>query len=309
MKKWTPYRITVKEVPQIQLHKHLNHEEECITIPWRLDTREDELDLEIHGCGCGCGCGCDCDCGCDDCSSCGCSSTDTDDDYDEDYDDGATYGSQTSNTNTDTGTSTASTSSGGTNSGNGDAGTNDETGEVDEPGDPLGTLPDAPPTGEVNEPGDPIGTPIDLLREAGFDIKQDNPATPDEDETAIVSNLTPEILETIDTIGEVFNRHGVPVTVTSGTDGDHGEVSWHYSGDAIDLRGHHITVAKGEAIETDLREALPRLDVDGGRYDVLFETYDNNPANNHFHIEFDRTIDDNRAPTQEDPSRLRDPSA
>ena len=53
-----------------------------IAIPWLLDPREDELDVETHGCGCGCGsdcgCGCACSCGCYcggcACSSCACSS-------------------------------------------------------------------------------------------------------------------------------------------------------------------------------------------------------------------------------------------
>ena len=48
---------------------------------------------------------------------------------------------------------------------------------------------------------------------------------------------------------------------------------------------------------TDLRA----LNLPGGRFDVEFK-------GNHFHIEFDRTPDDDRAPTREDPSILRDPN-
>ena len=59
-----------------------------VAVSWLLDSREDELDLEIHGCGCGCtDGGCGCGCGCTSCSSCSCSSDDEDDMSADDYED------------------------------------------------------------------------------------------------------------------------------------------------------------------------------------------------------------------------------
>ena len=44
----------------MQLIDSPTDERKPIAIPWLLDLREDELDVEIHGCGCGSNCACGC---------------------------------------------------------------------------------------------------------------------------------------------------------------------------------------------------------------------------------------------------------
>ncbi len=104
----------------------------------------------------------------------------------------------------------------------------------------------------------------------------------------MVSYLSSEILEVVPIVKEVFERHEVPVTITSGTDGAHGATSWHYSGDAIDIRANHISDGKATEVAADLKAALAeRL---GSQYYAEFEKYpEAKEANDHFHIEYDIT--------------------
>ena len=104
----------------------------------------------------------------------------------------------------------------------------------------------------------------------------------------MVSYLSSEILEVVPIVKEVFERHEEPVTITSGTDGPHGATSWHYSGDAIDIRANHINDEKAKVVEADLRAALAeRL---GSQYYAVFEDYHGSKEDNdHFHIEYDIT--------------------
>jgi conjugal transfer mating pair stabilization protein TraG len=69
--------------------------------------------------------------------------------------------------------------------------------------------------------------------------------------------------------------------VTSARDSQHSRGSLHPEGKGIDLRGNDISVGQGRQWARDVRERL------GPDYDVNFETFKDNPANNHLHIEHD----------------------
>lgn len=69
--------------------------------------------------------------------------------------------------------------------------------------------------------------------------------------------------------------------VTSARDSQHTRGSLHPEGKGLDLRGNDISVAQGRQWARDVRERL------GPDYDVNFETFRDNPANNHLHIEHD----------------------
>lgn len=69
--------------------------------------------------------------------------------------------------------------------------------------------------------------------------------------------------------------------VTSARDSQHSRGSLHPNGKGLDLRGNDISVAQGRQWARDVRERL------GSDYDVNFETFRDNPANNHLHIEHD----------------------
>lgn len=69
--------------------------------------------------------------------------------------------------------------------------------------------------------------------------------------------------------------------VTSARDSEHTRGSLHPEGKGVDLRGNDISVSQGRQWARDVRERL------GPDYDVNFETFRDNPANNHLHIEHD----------------------
>ena len=69
--------------------------------------------------------------------------------------------------------------------------------------------------------------------------------------------------------------------VTSARDSQHTRGSLHPEGKGVDLRGNDISVSQGRQWARDVRERL------GSDYDVNFETFKDNPANNHLHIEHD----------------------
>jgi conjugal transfer mating pair stabilization protein TraG len=69
--------------------------------------------------------------------------------------------------------------------------------------------------------------------------------------------------------------------VTSARDSQHNRGSLHPDGKGIDLRGNDISVGQGRQWARDVRERL------GPDYDVNFETFKDNLAKNHLHIEHD----------------------
>ena len=82
----------------------------------------------------------------------------------------------------------------------------------------------------------------------------------------------------------VAKRMGMPTPViTSAADSTHQVGSRHYTGDAIDLRCNiaFASVARCSAYAKELARVF------GKDYDVIFEIYPKDPANNHIHIEYD----------------------
>jgi hypothetical protein len=86
-----------------------------------------------------------------------------------------------------------------------------------------------------------------------------------------VEGLRPEIMLAVISANEWFG--GRRMTITSGTEGRHGERSKHYIGQAVDIRTKDLT--SGE--EWELREWLSNL---GEDYDIVQES-------DHLHVEFD----------------------
>jgi hypothetical protein len=78
---------------------------------------------------------------------------------------------------------------------------------------------------------------------------------------------------------EVFERAGSDLIITSGTDGAHRPGSFHYSGEAVDLRSHHLPDEIKSSVLVDLARAL------GPDWDVILEHPDG-PAE-HYHLEYD----------------------
>lgn len=92
-----------------------------------------------------------------------------------------------------------------------------------------------------------------------------------------VIGLQPEILLGLIVCREVFLARKIPLTLTSGTDGQHGNNSLHYKGRAVDLRlpsRYSIEDEIDLSILVECREAL------GEQYDIVLES-------DHIHLEFD----------------------
>jgi hypothetical protein len=99
-----------------------------------------------------------------------------------------------------------------------------------------------------------------------------------------ISNLHPAMGPVIAAVAEVAKALGLPKPViTSGNDSGHKQGSLHFKNRALDFRGNNITVAQGKNFAAKV--AVSGLV--GKDYDVLFETFAGNPANNHLHVEFD----------------------
>lgn len=87
-----------------------------------------------------------------------------------------------------------------------------------------------------------------------------------------VRGLSNEILLAIVIAESVFRETEPSMTITSLTDGKHSANSYHYTGDAVDIRLPG-TVTRDQIV-TQLKNAL------GSEYDVLLEV-------DHIHIEYD----------------------
>lgn len=99
---------------------------------------------------------------------------------------------------------------------------------------------------------------------------------------ANISSLRPEIRGILPLVVQVWQRHSAPTPViTSGNDSTHRSGSLHYSDLAVDLRGNNIDPSTAQAIRGDLQGAL------GPAYQVMYETFPDNPSNNHIHVEYD----------------------
>lgn len=97
-----------------------------------------------------------------------------------------------------------------------------------------------------------------------------------------ISSLHPGMAPVIRAVAEAAQRLGLPQPlITSGNDARHMPGSLHYQDRALDFRGNNITDAQGFALQNEVRRIL------GPGYDVIFETFRSNPANDHLHVEYD----------------------
>ena len=91
------------------------------------------------------------------------------------------------------------------------------------------------------------------------------------------------MLPAISGVAAASRNLGLPAPViTSAQDGVHtAPNTLHPDGKALDFRGRNISVPQGQQLEVRVQRAL------GPDYDVDFETFRNNPGNNHLHVEYD----------------------
>ena len=83
-------------------------------------------------------------------------------------------------------------------------------------------------------------------------------------------NMHPKIIDNMDGVEAVFRKFGVEAVITSGRDGKHKDGSFHYKGQAFDLRTWHLI----EQVAFRLRQYL------GHDFDVIVES-------DHIHVEYD----------------------
>ncbi|MGB3722149.1 MAG: LysM peptidoglycan-binding domain-containing protein [Pacificimonas sp.] len=97
-----------------------------------------------------------------------------------------------------------------------------------------------------------------------------------------IGNLDATMGPVIAAVAQAARTLGLPTPViTSGNDSRHSSGSLHYDDAALDFRGNNITDAQGRAFRDEVSRIL------GDDYDVLFEVFPNNPANDHLHVEYD----------------------
>ena len=136
--------------------------------------------------------------------------------------------------------------------------------------------PAAPVAPITSGPSGVSGGPVDgraIAAEAGVAIKSNR---------VDIDSLHPAMAPVIRAVAVAADRLGLPrPVITSGNDGGHGSNSLHYADRALDFRGNNITDAQGAALRDAVREIL------GPGYDILFETFPTNPANDHLHVEYD----------------------
>lgn len=72
----------------------------------------------------------------------------------------------------------------------------------------------------------------------------------------------------------VYKRYGYELTITAGTDGQHGVHSLHYTGLALDCRTRDVEAAQVPRLQREIAQEL------GKDYDVVLES-------DHIHVEYD----------------------
>lgn len=99
---------------------------------------------------------------------------------------------------------------------------------------------------------------------------------------ADIDNLDRRVVDTFDDIVAAWSAAGGPTPViTSGNDSRHSQGSLHFRDLAVDLRANNISDSLAQSIANDLAARL------GADFDVIFERFPNNPANDHIHLEYD----------------------
>lgn len=89
-----------------------------------------------------------------------------------------------------------------------------------------------------------------------------------------VQGLKPEALIALMVAEWVYDQHGYELVVTSGTDGRHSPGSYHYTGEAIDIRTNTVPEHERPVLCSEIAARL------GPAYDVILEP-------DHMHIEHD----------------------
>lgn len=97
---------------------------------------------------------------------------------------------------------------------------------------------------------------------------------------ANVDRLHPLMADAVGVVTGVAERLGLPATViTSGNDSRHMVGSSHYRNEGVDFRGNNISPTQGRAWASAVSAQL------GSGYFVQFETFPDNPENNHLHLQ------------------------
>ena len=129
-----------------------------------------------------------------------------------------------------------------------------------------------PVIGQIFSPGSTVDA-TNYVRSQGVSV----------DHGSRITSLDRLMLPAISSVAAGSRDLGLPAPViTSAQDGVHtAPNTLHPDGKALDFRGRNISVPQGQQLEVRVQRAL------GPDYDVDFETFRNNPANNHLHVEYD----------------------
>jgi hypothetical protein len=76
---------------------------------------------------------------------------------------------------------------------------------------------------------------------------------------------------------QVFNKKQYPLVITSTTDGEHLEKSFHYTGEAFDIRTRRLTVVEQTSLFNEMKRELKKL---SRCFQLVLEK-------DHIHVEFD----------------------
>lgn len=91
-------------------------------------------------------------------------------------------------------------------------------------------------------------------------------------------NLSPFVYEAIFEVAKIFTKYNKTLVITSTTDGQHIETSFHYEGRAFDIRTHRIPKTLIRKYADEIRETL--IKKVSKCFQVIIEE-------THIHIEFD----------------------
>ncbi len=97
-----------------------------------------------------------------------------------------------------------------------------------------------------------------------------------------LDKLTPQMVVGLMIAWSIYSGFGYDLTVTSGEDGTHSDLSKHYQGDALDLRTKHVPADKLALILATMKAACDN------QYDVVLEGADTpGSTGQHIHLEYD----------------------
>lgn len=92
-------------------------------------------------------------------------------------------------------------------------------------------------------------------------------------EGVIMNGLSIKMREPLMVANEVYANRGKTLVITSALDGTHMPSSYHYSGNAVDIRTRFFTYDEALEVADEIRSKL------SNDYRVLFES-------NHIHIQY-----------------------